>query len=100
MAALLLAIIALMINKTIIKMRSPIDHNQQFVVKTVEINRVPIEILNRLSFRSDCLNSKERQRHANIYGKEAGILGFAKYRLRRPMPSITAGAKPSTPHGG
>jgi len=37
---------------------------------------------------------------ANIYGKEEGILGEAQYHIRRPMPSITAGASPTPQHGG
>jgi len=32
-------------------------------------------------------------------GKE-GILGEAEYHIRRPMPSITAGASPTPRHGG
>jgi len=66
----------------------------------VEINRVRIEILNWLSYKSDCLKSKEGQRQANIYGKEEGILGEAEYHIRRPMPSITAGASPTPRHEG
>jgi hypothetical protein len=37
---------------------------------------------------------------ANIYGKEEGILGEAQYHIRRPMPSITAGASLTPQHGG
>jgi hypothetical protein len=65
----------------------------------VEINRVRIEILNSLSYKSDCLKSKEREKEANIYGKEEGILGEAEYHIRRLMPSITAGARPTLQHG-
>ena len=32
-------------------------------------------------------------------GKE-GILGEAEYHIRRPMPSITAGDRPTPRHGG
>jgi hypothetical protein len=67
---------------------------------SVEINRVRIEVLNWLSYQSDCLKSKERERQANIYGKEEGILGEAEYHIWRPMPSITAGASPTPRHGG
>ena len=37
------------------------------LIQTVEINRVRIEILNWLSYKSDCLKSKERERQANIW---------------------------------
>jgi len=43
---------------------------------------------------------RERERQANIYGKEEGILGEAEYHIRRPIPSITAGARPTIQHGG
>jgi hypothetical protein len=58
------------------------------------------KMMNCLSYKSDCLKSKERKRQVNIYGKEEGILGFAEYHIRRPMPSITTGASPTPRHGG
>jgi len=44
--------------------------------------------------------SAQRERQANIHGKEAGILSEAKYHIWRLMPSITAGAKLTPRHGG
>ena len=66
----------------------------------VEINRVQIEILNWLSYKSDCLKSKEREKDRQIYGKGESILGEAEYHIRRPMPGITTGASPTPQHGG
>jgi hypothetical protein len=47
----------------------------------------------------NCLKSKERERQATIYGIEECILGEAEYHIRRPMPGITAGARPTLQHG-
>jgi hypothetical protein len=61
----------------------------------VEINRAQIDILTWLSYKSDCLKNKERERQAYIYGKEETILGEAEYQIRSSMPSITHEAKPA-----
>jgi len=44
--------------------------------------------------------SEERERQANIYGKEEGILGETEYHIWRLMLSITAGARPTLRNGG
>jgi hypothetical protein len=57
------------------------------------------KMMNCLSYKSDCLKSKERERQATIYGIEEGVLGEAEYHIRRPMLGITAGARPTLQHG-
>jgi len=44
---------------------------------------------------------KQQQRKTGKYiWKEEGILGEAEYHIRRPMPSSTAGARPTLRKGG
>jgi len=50
---------------------------------SVEINRVRIEILNWLSYKSDCLKSKEKEKDRQIY--------MGKKRAYSAKPSITSG---------
>jgi hypothetical protein len=52
-------------------------------LKFDEINRVRIEILNWLSYKSDCLKSKEREKDRRIY--------MGKERAYSAKPSITSG---------
>ena len=66
----------------------------------VEINRVQIEILNWLSHRSYCLQSKHRERQANIFRKEEDIISEAECHIQSPIPSINAGATPTLQHRG
>jgi len=43
---------------------------------------------------SFCCHNAREKRQASIYMGKEGILGEAEYHIRRPMPSITAEARP------